>query len=280
MDGSCPRPAKAPERPWSLAALKHDTGAVPSCPPLPHDLAPTSPSAVDSLSEPGQAGGVFLKIAGSQPPVELLVGQLENQSLDVTMGLDEDGEDSFSQGLVLGKPEPDNKLQPMDVDMQEAGEVETALSMVRHRMEATGFGKRYYSQAFGSATAGGPPIARAEQSSAQPRPASTTESKAPVEAQDSNPSMGGKLEADEGYCEGDDDMSWLGGDELMPGLSSSARSNGLLKFQTSAERAMQCSMVVRKTARMRRRRHHKREIRKRPPETETATTAASTVMGK
>ncbi|KJZ79572.1 hypothetical protein HIM_01041 [Hirsutella minnesotensis 3608] len=71
------------------------------------------------------------------------------------------------------------------------------------------------------------------------------------------------LEADEGYCEGSDDMSWLAcsKDNLLGGFTRTYRSNGVLKFRTSTEAALQCSMVVHKTPRMRRRRHNKLETR-------------------
>ncbi|PHH62362.1 hypothetical protein CDD81_7224 [Ophiocordyceps australis] len=277
MDDSCPRSSEAPEMLSSLAAYNDDTSAVPSCPPLSHDAVGAPTSAAASLLEPGRVGGAFLDFAGGQLPMELLVGRLEKQSLDMAMRQSEEG--SCSQPLGLREADLDDKLQAMDVDMEEPGEVETALPMLPHRLEAMRLRKRYScSQASRSARAVGPPIARAEQSSAQHRRASNTESKAPLEAPDPSSSMCGKLEADEGYCEGADDMSWLDGDEVMAGLSSTARSNGLLKFQTSAERAMQCSMVVRKAARMRRRRHQKRETRMRPSETETATAVASTAM--
>lgn len=71
-------------------------------------------------------------------------------------------------------------------------------------------------------------------------------------------------EPDEGYCEGADDMAWL--EEagiLMDGLPS----NGRLRFKTSVEAAMQCSVVVQRNPRMRRRRQGKMETRPRASST-------------
>ncbi|KND89600.1 hypothetical protein TOPH_05624 [Tolypocladium ophioglossoides CBS 100239] len=68
------------------------------------------------------------------------------------------------------------------------------------------------------------------------------------------------LEPDEGYCEGADHMSWLGEAGM---LTDGLPTNGRLWFKTSAEAAMQCSVVVQKNPRMRRRRQRKMEARSR-----------------
>ncbi|KAJ6443262.1 chitosanase [Purpureocillium lavendulum] len=77
-----------------------------------------------------------------------------------------------------------------------------------------------------------------------------------------------ELEADEGFCEGADELPWLtqGGSSLA-GPSRLIQSNGVLRFKRSSEAAMQCSVVVQKTARMRRRRQRKQETRSRASST-------------
>lgn len=65
--------------------------------------------------------------------------------------------------------------------------------------------------------------------------------------------------ADEGYCEGDDDLSWLDNEDAAAlGLAGHLRRRGLLKYRSSQEAAMQCSTkLVRNEPRMRRRRKQK-----------------------
>lgn len=65
--------------------------------------------------------------------------------------------------------------------------------------------------------------------------------------------------ADEGYCDGDEDLSWLDSEHAaLLGAANNYRRRGMLSFRTSQEAAMQCSTVlVRNTPRMRRRRRHK-----------------------
>lgn len=60
------------------------------------------------------------------------------------------------------------------------------------------------------------------------------------------------LEPDEGYCEGEDDFSWLASDELA--LPAVIPRRGVLRFHTSQEAAMQSSNLVRNQTRIRRRR--------------------------
>ncbi|ODA80226.1 hypothetical protein RJ55_03184 [Drechmeria coniospora] len=68
------------------------------------------------------------------------------------------------------------------------------------------------------------------------------------------------LEPDEGFGDGPDNVSWLSdGRILVDSQSDVLGGNGILHFRSSAETALQCSVVVQKHARMRRRRQRKRE---------------------
>lgn len=96
----------------------------------------------------------------------------------------------------------------------------------------------------------GPAHRHAGDAAARPTPPGVSTSAAELE-----------LEADEGYCEGADDMAWLAGAVAVEGLPRIARSSGLLRFKTSTEAALQCSLVVRKHPRMRKRRRKKLETR-------------------
>ena len=65
--------------------------------------------------------------------------------------------------------------------------------------------------------------------------------------------------ADEGYGEGDDDLTWLDNDDAATlGLAGHLRRRGQLRYRSSQEAAMQCSTrLVRNEPRMRRRRKQK-----------------------
>lgn len=76
------------------------------------------------------------------------------------------------------------------------------------------------------------------------------------------------LEADEGFCDGADELSWLNdGGSTLAGPSRLVQNNGVLRFKRSSEAAMQCTVVVQKSARMRRRRQRKHEARSRASST-------------
>lgn len=76
------------------------------------------------------------------------------------------------------------------------------------------------------------------------------------------------LEADEGFCDGADELSWLNdGGSSLAGPSRLVQNNGVLRFKRSSEAAMQCTVVVQKSARMRRRRQRKHEARSRASST-------------
>ena len=74
-----------------------------------------------------------------------------------------------------------------------------------------------------------------------------------------NHAVGALSSADEGYCEGDDDLSWLDNDDAATlGVAGHLRRRGLLRYRSSQEAAMQCSTkLVRNEPRMRRRRKQK-----------------------
>lgn len=74
-----------------------------------------------------------------------------------------------------------------------------------------------------------------------------------------NHAAGASSGADEGYYEGDDDLSWLDHDDAATlGVAGHLRRRGLLRYRSSQEAAMQCSTkLVRNEPRMRRRRKQK-----------------------
>ncbi|POR39169.1 Uncharacterized protein TPAR_00626 [Tolypocladium paradoxum] len=110
-----------------------------------------------------------------------------------------------------------------------------------------------------------PTTRHAQNATLEPLPA-IWRSQPPVAVDAADDSACLDLEPDEGYCEGGDDMSWLGAASmLMGGLPT----NGRLRFRTSAEAAMQCSVVVQKNPRMRRRRQRKMDTRLRASSTVT-----------
>lgn len=69
------------------------------------------------------------------------------------------------------------------------------------------------------------------------------------------------LEADENYCEGEDDFSWLESQAETIGLPSSLRKRGMLRYQSSQDVALRSSNLVRNQTRMRKRRLKRRESR-------------------
>ncbi|UNI20570.1 hypothetical protein JDV02_006645 [Purpureocillium takamizusanense] len=86
----------------------------------------------------------------------------------------------------------------------------------------------------------------------------------PIEALSKDSATVPEPEADEGFCDGADELSWLNDcGSSLAGPSRLIQSNGVLRFKRSSEAAMQCSVVVQKTARMRRRRQRKQEVRSR-----------------
>ncbi|CEJ82528.1 hypothetical protein VHEMI02587 [[Torrubiella] hemipterigena] len=69
------------------------------------------------------------------------------------------------------------------------------------------------------------------------------------------------LEADEGYCEGEDDFSWLESQAETIGLPNSLRKRGILRYQSSQDAALRSANLVRNQTRMRKRRLKRRESR-------------------
>lgn len=305
MDGRRPWPSELPAVQPTCAALVDDAdpttphGVPPPSPahpsesassrwPLrqrrryhrPHRHHPHPPRQTESLP-PGCHNALgypaSASVPASQQPMESLVDKLTLEAQEE----DDSAEWKASAPLAQdGVPElvQEQTGMAMDIDADQSVSAETATALPRS-LEMMRMRRKSPRRDLLRATRPSDVAATSMQliqpleiatihGSATAKPPSALERSLPVMALEPIVDMSLlELEADEGYCDGNDDMSWLVDAANMSGVSRTVRSNGVLKFRTSTEAALQCSMVVHKNPRMRRRRQKKLETRLKPTDT-------------
>ncbi|KAM4063916.1 hypothetical protein HRG_007006 [Hirsutella rhossiliensis] len=189
--------------------------------------------------------------------MESLVGKLRQQTLETQ---EEDCSTDWKASVPVAQDRMTELVQEpfgmaMNIDPDQGGSAETTKTLPRSldmmRMHRK-FSRRDYLRAPrpGSVAASSmqlvqpPTMAPPIEDSATAKPHPVFERNLPTMAVEPVVDMSFlELEADEGYCEGADDMSWLADSASMNGMSRAVRSNSLLKFRTSTEAALQCSLL-------------------------------------
>lgn len=288
MDGSCSWwPSESPPVQQRCAALVDDAAAVLRL-PLPAEGMPPAPDSTrlkwsfrrrrrsqqnphtpqQKQPLPPHFHNASDRSVSSTQPMESLVGRLSQQTLETQ---DEDGWVDWKTPAPVSRDRMAELVQDqsgmvLDIDPDQSGSAETAMA-VRRNLEALRMHRkcsrrdvRRTTRLGGVATNSTKPV----QSPAMEGVPDTTNSppvvdrSLPLKVMEPIVDVAFlELEADEGYCESNDDMSWLVNGGSMSGMLRSVRSNSLLKFRTSTEAALQCSQVVHKNPRMRKRRKNK-----------------------